>query len=59
MATHNTPTPFMLNQKGLALMAQGKYQEAIEIFEQALKLDPDYTPAKANLEKAHKEMGES
>jgi Tfp pilus assembly protein PilF len=40
-----------LNGLGAALANQGKYAEAAEHFRQALILNPDYTPARDNLER--------
>jgi len=37
---------------GTALLLQGKASEAIEHFTEALRLDPDYAPARTNLERA-------
>ncbi len=44
--------------KGAALHNQGKYQETIDYYDQVLKMDSDYIPAKSNkqiaLEKKNK-----
>ena len=39
-----------LNEKGLALYSSGKYQEAIEVLDQALKINPNNTEALQNRE---------
>ncbi|MBX9685446.1 MAG: tetratricopeptide repeat protein [Candidatus Obscuribacterales bacterium] len=42
-----------INNEGVALMSTNAYSQAIEKFEAALKLDPNYDLAKENLSKAY------
>src|SRR5262249_28579612 len=44
-----------LNALGVALAAQGRWDEAIFHFGRALDVDPNYAPAKRNLESARKD----
>ncbi|MBK8231955.1 MAG: hypothetical protein IPK72_15540 [Candidatus Eisenbacteria bacterium] len=46
---NSTPTAGMRNNRGLALRALGRHQEARSEFEQAIVQEPDYRPARANL----------
>ncbi len=34
--------------KGMALEFQGKYNEAVQAYDEAIRLDPNYSPAKYN-----------
>jgi cytochrome c-type biogenesis protein CcmH/NrfG len=42
----------------LEAFAQGDLEEAIDIWEQVLEIDPSYTPARANIETALKALKE-
>ena len=44
------------NGLGLALQQQGKLKDAIDEFEQALRLTPNYEPAKRNLAEAKRQL---
>jgi tetratricopeptide (TPR) repeat protein len=46
------------NDLGVALAMQGKFDEAISYFTQALRLDPDYADARRNLQRALQRRGE-
>jgi len=49
----------VLNSKGLALYAQGKYAAAIENYERALEIDPNYADALNNKGNALLQLGKS
>jgi hypothetical protein len=42
---------------GLALMAEGRYQETLEVFQRALKLSPNYSYLHINLGVVYSQMG--
>ncbi|CCQ68514.1 hypothetical protein CWATWH0402_5942 [Crocosphaera watsonii WH 0402] len=42
--------PNAYNHRGFAYEKLGNYQRAIENYEEAIRLDPNYTTAKRNLE---------
>ena len=46
------------NRKGLALMEIGKYNEAVECFHRAIKLNPTYTEALKNYHKAFSNLSQ-
>lgn len=46
----------MLVNRGRYLMAYGRRERAIELFEEALALDPNYAPARRSLEEAARSM---
>jgi Flp pilus assembly protein TadD len=54
LATHPAH-PGILNNMGVVLAGQGEITEAIKQYRQALELDPHYTKAKLNLERAEGE----
>ncbi|MCK6483226.1 MAG: tetratricopeptide repeat protein [Phycisphaerae bacterium] len=48
-----------LNQKGTALFKQEKFREAVGVFEQVLRIDPENVTAHSYLFRAHAALGES
>ena len=50
---------FEWNRRGLENLKSNKYQEALECFEKAIELDPDWEEPRKNEEKCLKKIGES
>lgn len=50
-------TPQLWNQRGLALAEQKRFAEALECFQQALRLQPDYMVAELNMGMCYKNLG--
>lgn len=49
--------PFVANMRGAVLLAQGKTEQAVESFENVLKMHPAFLPAAANLAKIDMQGG--
>jgi len=47
----NAEDPLVLNNLGAAYAGQGRIDEAKELWQKALKIDPNLEPAKRNLER--------
>lgn len=45
------------NEMGLSHVGAGRLGKAVECFERAVRLDPDYAPAHSNLGRAYREAG--
>ena len=54
----NPQNPYLLANVGLSLLNSGKAQEALEYFENAVRIDPSFVAAKLNLAHAHFALGE-
>jgi Tfp pilus assembly protein PilF len=50
-------TPAGFTERGSALMAEGKFQIAIDQFTKAIALDPAYRPAWVRRAEAHRRLG--
>lgn len=48
----NTNSPDVYNTLGLIYAEQNRRQEAVALFQKALRLNPNFTPARSNLQKA-------
>ena len=57
LAVYNLGYVTALSNKGLALNSLGKYQEAIEWYDRALKIDPNYVEASNNKDVALEKLG--
>jgi len=51
-------TPYSWNTQGTVFWKMGKYDEAVNACEEALKLDPEYSRAKRQIERIRKEQAE-
>ncbi len=58
LAATNDPPPLLLSNLGFTLRAQGKFDEAVRNFNQALKKEPYFLHARVNLGRTYFEMGD-